>query len=252
MTNNHNYSFFGQTTGLTIQSTSNEESFIFIRCIKKKPNGEWEKPSNGEGKVIKFSLEEMVMILHVLDRTINNWSSYHTYKDNKTQISISWENGDLNTNRLWINIGNYSKMLTFAQSEILRLLLRHVLKEKIKFSTIVKKNSKAINNQNINGSSYNRNFNRRVFNSYSGEINYNRNVNKKNEPMPLNNRSNDNGKTSVEGFIKSETEKALLIVLKNGKEIWIPKSTIHSNYTANKNLNQMFLIDSWIFKKHNL
>ncbi len=66
MVNKHSQSFFGQSTGLTLLSSSKTEQIIFIKCIKKKPDGSWEKPSLGEGKTIKCSLDEMVMILEVL------------------------------------------------------------------------------------------------------------------------------------------------------------------------------------------
>ena len=58
MSDTHSYSFFGQKVGLIIQSSSNSEPFIFFRFIKSKGDGSWEKPSSGEGRGIKFSLEE--------------------------------------------------------------------------------------------------------------------------------------------------------------------------------------------------
>ena len=70
MTDQHNYSFFGQKTGLTVQSALKNEPYKFLRFIKNKSDGEWEKPPKGEGKAIKFSLEEMVSILQVLGRKI--------------------------------------------------------------------------------------------------------------------------------------------------------------------------------------
>jgi hypothetical protein len=44
-----------------------------LKCIKKKNDGIWEKPSKGEDKKIKCSLEEMIMILQVLKRKINSF-----------------------------------------------------------------------------------------------------------------------------------------------------------------------------------
>ncbi len=107
MTDTHSQSFFGQSTGLILQSSSKHEPYVFLRCIKKKPNNAWEKPTQGEGKTIRCSLDEMVMILQVLKRKIDSWSSYHKYKDNNTSISFSWENNQ--EEKLWINIGNYQK-----------------------------------------------------------------------------------------------------------------------------------------------
>ena len=91
MVKQHNYSFFGQNTGLIINSPSDSDPFFFMRCIKRKSDGNWEKPSNGEGKVIKISLEETIMILDILNRKNLNWTGYHTFNDDKTQITFGWE-----------------------------------------------------------------------------------------------------------------------------------------------------------------
>jgi hypothetical protein len=52
-----------------------------------------------------------------------------------------------------------------------------------------------------------------------------------------------------EGFISEETEKAVCIGFLSGKEIWIPKSSIHSEYISLKNQIQAFRIENWILKK---
>ncbi len=235
MGNEHNQSFFGQNTGLIINSPSIEEPFIFIRCIKRKSNGVWEKPSSGEGKVIKCTLDEIVMILQVLNRELLNWQSYHLYKDNKTPISFGWE--DEKAKILWINIANYSKMLNFAQAEILRLLFTHILKEKIKFATSSnRENFKSSINQNHINIDSNQSFNQNE--KISTIIN--------SEKKLLRELSN------IEGIIKGETEKALLIDFNSGKENWIPKSTIHCQYNPKKKLSQKFLIDNWILNRNKI
>ncbi|MFO7797539.1 MAG: hypothetical protein R6W84_15445, partial [Promethearchaeia archaeon] len=122
MVNSHNRSFFGQNTALIIQSTSKKEDWVFFRCIKRKKGNIWEKPSQGEGKVIKISLEELVMMLKVLKAKMDSWSTYHSYNGTNTQISFNWQE-----NIIWINIGDYSKMLDEAQIEIMKLLLEHLL-----------------------------------------------------------------------------------------------------------------------------
>ena len=68
----------------------------------------------------------------------------------------------------------------------------------------------------------------------------------------LKNTSNDKEKNTVEGALKGETQKAVLIVFPSGQEVWFPKSTIHSDFKPNQNINQRFLIDSWILKKNNI
>ncbi|MFX1569837.1 MAG: hypothetical protein ACFFCV_15905 [Promethearchaeota archaeon] len=234
MVDNHSYSFFGQKVGLIIQSSSKNEPHIFFRLIKSKNDGSWEKPSVGEGKVIKFSLEEIVWIIRVLDKETNSWSSYHTFKDSKTQISFKWENGEYN--KLWIHIGKYSKVLEYAQIKILELLMKHLLKEKIEFATTPniskKSNSEFISNTIV-----------------QEEIITTR-ENVYNNKKYSENKNNSSKVQSVNGIIKGETNKALLIQFDNGTEIWIPKSRIHSSFDKNKNENQEFMIDDWILEKN--
>ena len=71
MADTHNHIFFGQNTGLIISSSSKFDPYLYFRCIKKKTDGKWEKPSLGEGKVIKFTLEELILILKVLNSLPN-------------------------------------------------------------------------------------------------------------------------------------------------------------------------------------
>lgn len=227
MTNSHSQSFFGQSTGLTIQSSSKTEPFIFLKCIKKKGDGKWEKPSKGEGKTVKCNLDEIIMILQVLDRKSKSWTSYHDYNKVKTQISFQWEEGK--EEKVWINIGNYSKMLNFAQVEIFRLLLKHILKEKIEYATSlripeVKNKSKKPTNP---------------------EIVENPDISKQKKSKIIET-------SQIEGNIEAETKNALLINFDNNNEIWIPKSIIRSQNKQNKGLAQTFLIDTWFLKKNNL
>ena len=239
MTDKHSQSFFGQSTGLIIQSSSKNEPYIFLSCIKRKPEGVWEKPSLGEGKTIRCSLDEMIMILRVLKRKSNSWSGYHTYKENNTPISFSWEND--NEDKLWINIGNYSKMLGVAQIEIYKLLLKHLIKEKIKFATT--SNMSQLQNKDIR---YKKPTN--DLNSDKIELDDNTTV----ETIIIKNDDNNNERFEINGSIKAETEKALFINFKSGQEIWIPKSTIYSKYDHVIGTNQTFLIDKWILDRNNI
>lgn len=233
MTDKHSKSFFGQLTGLTIQSSSKSEPFIFLRCIKKKSDNSWEKPSMGEGKVIKINLEEIVMMLQVLNHDMPSWTSFHSYKDNKTQISFKWE--DEKEKKLWINIGNYSKMLNFAQVEIFKLLLKHILKEKIKHATIsnISKKKPSLN-QNVQDIKEN-------------SINFKQ---EKSALITSGQQFNNNEISQIEGSVKGETEKALRICMNTGQELWVPKSGIKSHYLVDENVIQEFSIDTWILKKN--
>lgn len=235
MVDSHIQSFFGQNTGIIVKTLSRSKNFVFFQCIKKKPNGVWEKPSANEGKTIKFSLEEVVMILQVLNRKIINWTNYHSYQNKKTHISFSWE--DNNTDVLWINISDYSKMLNFAQVEILRLLLTHILNEKIIYATSSKKKSKSVFQDEFNHNLITEN----IFSNIYKEAIEEQPSMKKTPIM-----------TQIEGLIKAESSKAILVQFNSDREVWIPKSTIHSQYIPRKNTIQSFLIENWILKKNNL
>ncbi|MFX0073756.1 MAG: hypothetical protein ACFFAO_21970 [Candidatus Hermodarchaeota archaeon] len=238
MTDNHSQSFFGKSTGITIQSSSKTDPYIFLKCIKKKADGKWEKPTQGEGKTIKLSLEEMVMISHVLNKKTESWSSYHSFKNTKTSISFKWKEED---NILWINIGDYSKMLTFSQIEIFRLLLKHIIKEKIEFATT------------LNSSNFQENKNRG--NNLKNKI-YLDKEQKSEFSISKNSLNNiklsDKEKVKINGILKAETEKALLINFNSGHEIWIPKSIVYSENKKEIGLNQAFLIDKWILERNKI
>jgi hypothetical protein len=174
------------------------------------------------------------MILEVLQRNNDSWSSYHNFNDVKTQISFKWENE--NKKKLLIYIGNYSKMLNFSQTEIFRLLLKHILEEKIEFATISKMPSgKAI----VSGpkDNWQRNHVKNPTELYVVQ-----------ESVEL----NENEVSQIKGVIEGETEKALLIQFNSDKEIWIPKSVIRNDYNSSNDISQNFMIDNWILKKNNI
>ena len=226
MADSHSKSFFGQNTGIIVSSSSSSDPFMFIHCFKKKPNGVWEKPSSNEGKAVKFSLEEIVMILRVLNHDTQKWQCQHIYKDKETSVFFNWE--DSNHEVLWINVGKYSKRLNLAQTEILRLLLTHFLNEKIVYSTLQKKR-----NQKNQFQSDNLNI------QLDDQILSHKDNNTKRNP---------NDTSNLYGSIVGETEKAVLIDFKN-KEEWIPKSAISNQYLPKKDVKQKFLINNWILKK---
>jgi hypothetical protein len=224
MVNQHSHIFFGKSSGLTIQSSSQNDPFIFLQCIQKKQDGSWEKPSNGEGKTIKINMDEMVMVLGVLNKNLENWVSYHVFNRVKTQISFKWE--DEKKQRLYINIGNYSKVLNFAQSEIFRLLIEHLLEEKIENATS------------------------RVFSKDKYER---RGGGKDKLPIELINPLKQNDQLiPIEGTIKGETQKALLINFNDEHKLWIPKSAISSDYNPEIDMSQIFHIATWLLRKNNL
>jgi hypothetical protein len=214
-----------------IQTSSKTDSFIFLRFIKKKNDGTWEKWSNGEGKTIKCGLEEIVMMLEVLKKNRKTWSTVHNFKEEKTPISVNWE-GD---SKVWFNVADYPKMLSFTQIEILKMLLSHILEEKIIYSTIPDAN-KSFSKSNSKRPS-------RVLEPLKDS----------NDGLMIKEELN-RGKTvkKMEGNITGETDKALKVAIENGDDIWIPKSTIKSQYDVETTTKQIFLIDSWFLEKNNL
>ncbi|MFW9822944.1 MAG: hypothetical protein ACFFE4_08425 [Candidatus Thorarchaeota archaeon] len=196
-----------------------------MKFIKKKGDGSWEKLSTREGKTIKLGLEEVIMILEVLKKKMKSWSTVHSFKEDKTQISVSWEG----ESKIWFNVGDYPKMLTFAQIEILKLLIVHLLKEKIEFAT--------------------------TSDIPKIQVNTEKSVPKKQGVLELTvieEIDSDNKLQKVEGTIAGETEKAVLLKLSNGAENWFPKSTIKSQYSLEKETSQTFLIDSWIIERNKI
>ncbi len=240
MVDSHSKSFFGQNTGIIVSSFSSSDPFTFIHCFKKKPNGIWEKPSSKEGKSIKFSLEEIVLILRVLNRQTLNWQTQHNYKDTTTTISFNWEDEEAEV--LWINVGKYSKRLNLAQTEILRLLLSHFLQEKIIYSTLPKKLARSIKAKNPLSLEIKKTKN----NGGDLDEDYDANL-----CEPFNRGVISNEMTDIEGSIVGETDKAFLIKFDKIEE-WIPKSAIKSRSITQKNISQKFKIDNWILIKLNL
>ncbi len=105
----YNKSFFDNNTGLIIQNLSLHDPFILLKFIKRKKSGKWEKFSLGEGKTIKCSLDDMLMILDSLSRHLPSWSFTHSFNKIKTLVSLSWTENE--SERLIINAGNYQNLL---------------------------------------------------------------------------------------------------------------------------------------------
>ena len=143
-------------------------------------------------------------------------------------------------------------MLNFAQIEIFRRLLEHLLEEKIEYATTFTVKERAP-----------------VFSEGSGGEDKSSNTIVKEEVIFVKDPSNGHGgekgknvnnssfssseeKKSIAGKIKGETKKALLLIFDNGQETWIPKSTIHSTFSSDKEKTQSFLVDTWILERNNI
>ncbi len=84
----------------------------------------------------------MFFFICILNRKKENWKTSHFYKGIETKINLNWDEND--PNKIWVNVGDYSKLLNYAEAEILKLLLEHILNEKIQYSTISLKNKNRI------------------------------------------------------------------------------------------------------------
>jgi hypothetical protein len=177
------------------------------------------------------------MILKVLKGKIPNWTTYHKFKDIKTQISFKWENESRKS--LWINIGEYPKMLGIPQVEIFKLLLKHLIKEKIEYSTVLDLSKLQANSERSG------NAERKAVEIHPEKINIEKNTEKSTN-------ANTSDKIKISGAINGETEKALLLNFETGQELWVPKSVIHSKFNSVKGESQMFMIDDWILKKNKI
>ena len=127
MADRHKKSFLGESTGMIFESGSWTDSFFFLRFIKKKHDGSWERPTQGEGKAVKFSLDDMTYIIRLLHGVETFWATTHYFQDQQTEISFKWEKNEV----LWIHVADYSKKLNNREIEVLKSLFEHVFQEKI-------------------------------------------------------------------------------------------------------------------------
>jgi len=225
MGSHHNKSFFGEGTGIIFDSGQSSSPAIFLTFIKKKKDGSWEKPSQKEGRAIRFSLVEVAFILQVLSGDKNEWETIHSFKERKASISFEHDSEVLS-----IKVGNYIKILNYGEIEVFKILLEHVLQEKVITSTEVIRREEVTE------------------------------LKKKTQKITTEKVLEDNNNVEsvlvetafLNGVCNGETEKALLIAFEGKKEIWVPKSAIVSRYDSNLKNSQEFEIDTWILKKNQL
>jgi hypothetical protein len=236
LTDHHNKSFFGHEVGVIVQSPAKNLPHIFLTCIRRKEDGIWEKPSQGEGKTIKLSIEETICILEVLERRLANWRGYHVFHDDKTEIYVGWE--DRARNICVFRIGDYEKKFRFPSTRFLTLLLDHIVKEKIEFATSGTFKEKLEEKEEETEDEY------RVFSEqiYARDGLHVVETTEYGVSVDL---------VEIQAKIKVESPKALLIDLENGQEFWIPKSTVHSEYdTQEREQYQLFKVEKWIVEKN--
>ncbi|MFX1313740.1 MAG: hypothetical protein ACFFHD_14210 [Promethearchaeota archaeon] len=234
MVDAHNQSFFGTQAALFIQSSSKSDPFIFLKLIKKKSDGSWERLTSREGITIKCGLEEMIMILSVLRKNRTKWTTVHGFKEEKKSISFNWDE----KSKLWIHVENYSKQLVYPQTELLTMLLEHILQEKIEFSTV--------------SSGFNENIQENTKSTISILNNISPQSLENNKLYVVEEKKIDDNITSIKGKIKNETDAALYIEFDPEQELWVAKSKIRSDFDPQNQEFQEFLIDSWILRKNKI
>ncbi|UYP47506.1 hypothetical protein NEF87_003791 [Candidatus Lokiarchaeum ossiferum] len=142
----HRQSFFGQKTGLLLDSANITDPFIYLRFLQKKPSGQWEKPSQKEGKNIKLNLLEIIQVIRIFSSETAKWSTVHKFGDENTSITVERSNGTVN-----FFVSGYNKYFKYPETKLFADLLDHIYHEKIENATGSKQNQ--ISQSNISASS---------------------------------------------------------------------------------------------------
>jgi len=238
MADYHTKTFYGQKSSLSLISPSKSTPHVFLSIINRKEDGTWEKSSEGEGKTVKITIEEIICILEVLRRNSANWRGFHVFKERKTEIYVGWEKESHQV--IQIKIGNYVKKLRFPNLNFFTLMLEHILTEKIEFATSgtteIKSKDEEVHGENEYG----------VFSEQ---------ILARNGLQVVETTEFGVSKETIEikARIKVESPKALLITIDSDTELWIPKSTIHNEYDVkNKKKLQTLIVDKWIIEKQRI
>jgi len=238
MVDYHIKTFYGQKSSITLTSSSNSAPYVFLSCINRKEDGTWERTSEGEGKTVKISIEEIICILEVLLKKSANWRGFHVFKERKTEIYVGWEKESREV--IQIKIGVYIKKLRFPNLNFFTLMLEHILSEKIEFATSGTTEKKSKDKDVHDVGEYG------VFSEH---------ILARDGLQVVETTEFGVSKETIEikAKVKVESPKALLIALESDKEFWIPKSTIHNKYDVeNKKQPQTLIVDKWIIEKQRI
>jgi len=203
----HNYSFFGQKSAVILDSASFTDPFIYLRFLKKLPDGRWEKPSQGEGKNLKLNLLEITEILYVLNHPNSHWSTVHKFEDQQTSIKV-----ESRPDSFHFFITGYAKPLGRAEMRVLNDLLEHIYREKIAYAT---------NNGNNGGKITNHSY------IPAKSSQYEKVSSPTIDPKTwIDSLTKDGDYCLVPGKVTSRREKALSYALTDKSTIWVPLSQI--------------------------
>jgi hypothetical protein len=234
----HIKTFYGQKTSLSISSPAKKVPYIFLSCMNRKEDGTWEKSSKSEGKTVKISIEEIICILEVLHKRSANWRGYHVFKDRKTEIYVGWETDSRQV--LLVKIGEYIKKVRFPNLNFLTLLLEHILAEKIEFATSGSFESDSEEKSEIDDEA--------EYSVFAEHITARDGL----HIVETTEYGASRDTVEIGAKIKVESPKALLIITQSEEEIWIPKSTVHNDYSVKNKDFQKFIVDKWIIEKHKI
>ena len=235
MTDYHTKTFYGQKSSIILTSPSKSVSYIFLSIFNRKEDGTWERTSEGEGKTVKITIEEIICILEVLNKNSANWRGFHVFKERKTEIYVGWEKESRQV--IQIKIGDYVKKLRFPNLNFLTLMLEHILSEKIEFATSGTTEKKSKDGEVREEDEYGV-FSEQIIARDGLQVVETTEFGVTKETI------------EIKAKVKVESPKALLIILESDLEFWIPKSTIHCKYDVeNKKKLQTLIVDKWIIEK---
>ena len=253
--NHHNYSFFGQKTGMLLDSAEINQPCLYLRFLKKKQDGSWEKPSHGEGKNIKLNLLEIIAILRIFRTQNTKWSTVHKFGEETTSITVENKN-----NIISFMITGYAKQLKFPETELFTDLLDHIYHEKIinATSSNLKSNGK---NESAQAKIHQNNNNKRDSQiqdlSAASIPEYPEEFGEQNEkpqekkididPEKWYNslKTNEDFKL-IPGAISEERAKAINFHIVDLINIWVPNSCIDQNQSLSK---EGIWVKEWFLKK---
>ncbi len=257
----HNYSFFGQKTGMLLDSAEINQPCLYLRFLKKKQDGSWEKPSQGEGKNIKLNLLEMISILRIFRTQNTKWSTVHKFGEDTTSITVENKN-----NIIAFMISGYAKQLKYPESVLFTDLLDHIYHEKIANATgNNSKNSKSNGSNKVKTIQNNNNPRKSKIQDLSDSPipEYPEELNEKNEktqethetqqkrididPEQWYNslKTNDDFKL-IPGAVNEERAKAVNFHITDLISIWVPNSCINKSQEESKD---GLWIKDWFLKK---
>jgi hypothetical protein len=122
--------FFGQKTGIILDSAESSNPCIYLRFLKKKENGTWEKSSAKEGKNLKFNLLELFSIRDIFYSPNSKWTTVHKYSNEATPITVENQEGNV-----VIITSGYNKQFKYPETILIQKLLDHIIEEKITNAT---------------------------------------------------------------------------------------------------------------------